>query len=123
MGPGVVVFYIVAGDLEISDLGAFDADSSESVVADMATVNIDLVEVDVIQKHPCPSIVIDVTASDEYVSVSPGQENSMSETPEAESAKGGLKRSLEFDPIRFTVSAVDEKVTEERGLFGFEDGR
>src|SRR5262245_34000270 len=47
----VVVFDVVAGDLQIANLAPLNANSSQPTVTDVAAGNDRLVQVDVIQKH------------------------------------------------------------------------
>jgi MinD-like ATPase involved in chromosome partitioning or flagellar assembly len=63
----VIVFNVIAGDLQIADFTAFDANTTKATVADVAGADDGLMQVDAIQIDTNAGIVIDVAVTDEYV--------------------------------------------------------
>lgn len=71
----VVVFDIVACDLQISNFTSFDTDPTEPTVADVRTADNCLMKIDSIQKYANAKVMINVAMTDQYVSGSPGNMN------------------------------------------------
>src|SRR5690625_2680813 len=71
----VVVFNIITGDLSIPDRSTANDDASAFVITDVAAANNRLMEVNVIEKSPDSTAIVNMTRIDNYVSISFAQPN------------------------------------------------
>src|SRR5207302_6199099 len=63
----VIVFDVVAGDLQVADFTAFDANAPEPAIADVRPDDDCLVQIDLIEVNPHAGVVVDVAMADEHV--------------------------------------------------------
>ena len=73
----VVVLDVIARNLQVAHLGPIQPNAAEPVVADVATGDVDLVQVHSIEIHPHAGIKIDVAMTDEYVAIALDEMNAM----------------------------------------------
>ena len=65
----VIVFNVVADQLKVADLTAPNEDSRDRVVADVAVVDDDLMQIDTVEKYANFQIVVDMTMTDDQVAI------------------------------------------------------
>ena len=61
MSAIVVVFDVVARDLQIADFRAFDANAAFTVVTDVIAGNVDLMQINVVEKNTESIVFVDLT--------------------------------------------------------------
>ena len=77
VGAMVVVFNIIPSDLEIPDFTLLNSNATQAVVTDVIAGDVDLVQVDLIKEDTDTGVVVDMTVTDQYVSISLNQSDAM----------------------------------------------
>ena len=77
----VVVFDVIAGDLQIANLAVFDPHATEPAIADMRPRNAGLMQIDIFKVNADARIVVDVAMINQQISSSFGDVNSSPQLP------------------------------------------
>jgi hypothetical protein len=84
-----------------------EPDSSETVVADVTTGDVDLVQIDLVEVNSHAGVMIDVAVADQNISIALSEMNAVPTAPNYHSLKDRLHRLNQFDTVSFRMSAFD----------------
>ena len=107
MGAMVVVFNIVAGDLQVTNFTLLNANATQPVVTDMIAGDVDLVQANLIQKNSHPRIVVDMAVADKDIAISLKQSNTIPYLVNQHALENRLHGLDQLDPVRFRMRSLD----------------
>ena len=88
----VVIFDIVAGNLQVANLRAFDSYSTNPVITDVAAGDVNLMQVYMVQEDAYTRVVIYVAMADQHIAIALCQADPMTTAANQHTLKNGLDR-------------------------------
>ena len=73
----IIIFDVVASDLKVANFGTLNANATQSIVTDVTSGDVDLVQVNPIEKNACTSVEINMAMTDENVPIALDQMDAM----------------------------------------------
>ena len=119
----IVVFDVVAGDLQIVNLRAFDPNPTEPIVADVISADVSLVQIDTVEKHAHARIVINVRILNLHIAVALVQSDAVPHLPDQHSLQNRLHRCDQFHAVGLGIRRGDLDVAHRRHALTFPDVR
>ena len=123
VGAMVVVFNIVAGDLQVANFTLLNPNATQPVVTDMIAGDVDLVQANLIQKNSHPRIVVEMAVADKDIAISLKQSNTIPYLVNQHALENRLHGLDQLDPVRFRMRSLDFNVLDRGKPLGGPDFR
>lgn len=117
----VVVFDVVASDLQVADFASFDTDASESIVADVAADDVGLMQIDLVEPDADAGVVIDVAVADQDVAAASREMDGVADLANENAGQCRLHDAIEADAVGFGVLPFNFELAESGQAFGLPD--
>ncbi len=119
----IVVFDVVAGDLQIVHLRSFDANPTQPIVTDVISTDVGLMQIDAVKKHAHARVVINVRIVNLHIAVALVQPDAVPHLPDQYSLQNRLHRFDQLHAVGFWIGRGDLDVAHRRHALTFPDVR